>query len=206
LFSPGLLLVADGARDFNRVMNLNAAYEQVRDKLKEEFIDLGEQSLKNIARPVRVYRVTLNRSAAKTEPALALPDKPSIAVLPFNNMSGDPSQEFFADGIAEDITTLLSRLPDFFVIARNSTFTYKGRAVDTRQVARELGVRYVLEGSVQKAGQRARVTAQLIEANSGNQNRSSSTSITFSISCSRPCHLATKPLFRRRATNSGLGQ
>jgi len=89
-------------------------------------------------------------------------------VLPFNNMSGDPSQEFFADGIAEDITTLLSRLPGFFVIARNSTFTYKGRAVDTRQVARELGVRYVLEGSVQKAGQRARVTAQLIEANSGN--------------------------------------
>ena len=146
----------------------NAAYEQVRDKLKDEFVDLGEQSLKNIARPVRVYRMTMNRNTGKTEPALALPDKPSIAVLPFNNMSGDPSQEFFADGIAEDITTLLSRLPGFFVIARNSTFTYKGRAVDTRQVARELGVRYVLEGSVQKAGQRVRVTAQLIEANSGN--------------------------------------
>ncbi len=143
----------------------NAAFEQVRDKLKEEFVDLGEQSLKNIARPVRVYRVTLNRNAGKTEPALALPDKPSIAVLPFNNMSGDASQEFFADGIAEDITTLLSRLPGFFVIARNSAFTYKGRAVDARQVASELAVRYVLEGSVQKAGQRARVTAQLIEAN-----------------------------------------
>ena len=146
----------------------NAAYEQVRDKLKDEFVDLGEQSLKNIARPVRVYRMTMNRNTGKIEPALALPDKPSIAVLPFNNMSSDPSQEFFADGIAEDITTLLSRLPGFFVIARNSTFTYKGRAVDTRQVARELGVRYVLEGSVQKAGQRVRVTAQLIEANSGN--------------------------------------
>jgi TolB-like protein len=110
----------------------------------------------------------LNRNAGKTEPSLALPDKPSIAVLPFNNMSGDASQEFFADGIAEDITTLLSRLPGFFVIARNSAFTYKGRAVDARQVASELGVRYVLEGSVRKAGQRARVTAQLIEAISGN--------------------------------------
>jgi adenylate cyclase len=139
----------------------NAAYEQVRDRLKEEFIDLGQQSLKKIVHPVRAYGVRLSGSAAKAEPALTLPDKPSIAVLPFNNMSGDPVQEFFADGLAEDITTLLSRLPGFFVIARNSTFTYKGRAVDTRQVARELGVRYVLEGGVQKAGQRVRVTAQL---------------------------------------------
>ncbi len=170
LMGDGVNIAArlEGIAEPGGVLLSHAAYEQVRDKLKEEFVDLGEQSLKNIARPVRVYRVTMNRNT-KTEPALALPDKPSIAVLPFNNMSSDPSQEFFADGIAEDITTLLSRLPGFFVIARNSTFTYKGRAVDTRQVARELGVRYVLEGSVQKAGQRARVTAQLIEANSGNQ-------------------------------------
>ena len=170
LMGDGVNIAArlEGIAEPSGICLSNAAFEQVRDKLKEEFVDLGEQSLKNIARPVRVYRVTLNRNAGKTEPSLALPDKPSIAVLPFNNMSGDPSQEFFADGIAEDITTLLSRLPGFFVIARNSAFTYKGRAVDARQVASELGVRYVLEGSVQKAGQRARVTAQLIEAISGN--------------------------------------
>ena len=143
------------------------AYRQVRDKVKEKFVDLGEKELKNIARPVRVYGVPLRPTDASNEPSTIL-DRPSIAVLAFNNMSGDPSQEFIADGITEDVTALLSRLPDFFVIARNTTFTYKGRAVDTRQVARELGVRYVLEGSVQKAGQRIRVTAQLIEANSGN--------------------------------------
>jgi adenylate cyclase len=169
LMGDGINIAArlEGIAEPGGICLSNAAYEQVRDKLKDKFVDFGEQSLKNIARPVHVYGLMLNREAAKTEPALALPDKPSIAVLPFNNMSGDPSQEFFADGIAEDIITLVSRLPGFFVTARNSTFTYKGRAVDTRQVARELGVRYVLEG-VQKAGQRVRVTAQLIEANSGN--------------------------------------
>ena len=145
--------------------------DQVRDKLDFAFEDMGEQQVKNIARPVRVYRV---RATASERPntshfaaAHALPDKPSIAVLPFTNMSGDPEQEFFADGIAEDIITALSRYPSLFVIARNSCFTYKGRAVDVKQVGRELGVRYVLEGSLRKAGNRIRVTAQLVEAETG---------------------------------------
>jgi adenylate cyclase len=136
---------------------------------------MGEQSLKNIARPVRVYRVRLTSTETTPKatpsvgaPLLALPDKPSIAVLPFANMSNDPEQEFFADGIAEDIITALSRYPSLFVIARNSCFTYKGRAVDVKQVGRELGVRYVLEGSLRKAGNRIRVTAQLVEAETGN--------------------------------------
>jgi adenylate cyclase len=129
------------------------------------FEDLGERTLKNIVQPVRVYRVT---PAASTErPALALPDKPSIAVLPFQNMSGDPEQEYFADGMVEDITAALSRFSGLFVIARNSAFTFKGRAVDVRQVGRELGVRYVLEGSVRRAGGRIRFTAQLVEAATG---------------------------------------
>jgi TolB-like protein/Tfp pilus assembly protein PilF len=151
----------------------NAAYEQVRDKLKEEFVDLGERSLKNIARPVRVYM--LSRSAAKSESlapaapeeALALRDKPSIAVLPFQNMSGDPEQEYFVDGIVEDIITGLSRMKWLFVIARNSSFTYKGRAVDVKQVGRELNVGYVFEGSLRKAGDRVRITCQLIETATG---------------------------------------
>src|SRR5207248_4451207 len=104
----------------------------------------------------------------ETAPVLALPDKPSIAVLPFQNMSGDPEQEYFADGMVEEIITALSRIRWFFVIARNSTFTYKGRAVDVKQVGRELGVRYVLEGSLRKSGNRIRVTAQLVEAATGN--------------------------------------
>src|SRR5262249_39859958 len=132
---------------------------------------IGEQQLKNIARPVRVFRIRPDRVREVRqgpEPALPLPDKPSIAVLPFANMSGDPEQEFFADGIAEDVTTTLSRYPSLFVIARNSSFTYKGRPVDVKQVGRELGVRYALEGSVRKAGNRIRVTAQLVEAEAGN--------------------------------------
>ncbi len=147
--------------------------DQVEGRLDCAFGDLGEQSLKNIARPVRVYRVRPRPSrppAAETAavPAtLALPDKPSIAVLPFTNMSSDPEQEFLADGIAEDVITALSRYPSLFVIARNSSFTYKGRAVDVKTVGRELGVRYVLEGSLRKAGNRIRVTAQLVEAETG---------------------------------------
>jgi adenylate cyclase len=127
-------------------------------KLDLAFEDLGEQTLKNIARPLQVYRVATERDAeAATEPApLPLPDKPSVAVLPFANMSGDPEQEFFADGIAEDTITALSRYPSLFVIARNSCFTYKGRAVDVKRVGRELGVRYVLEGSLRRAGDRIR--------------------------------------------------
>ncbi|TMJ60257.1 MAG: adenylate/guanylate cyclase domain-containing protein [Alphaproteobacteria bacterium] len=144
-----------------------------RDKLPFDVEDAGEQLLKNIARPVHVYRIIINPARPAATPKadvsmLALPDKPSIAVLPFTNMSGDPEQEFVSDGVAEDVITALSRYPSLFVIARNSSFTYKGRSVDVKQVGRELGVRYVLEGSVRKAGNRIRVTAQLIEAGTSN--------------------------------------
>ena len=143
-----------------------------RDKVAFDVEDAGEQTLKNIARPVHVYRIIIDPSwrpaTPKREvPALALPDKPSIAVLPFQNMSGDPEQEYFADGMVEEITTALSRSRQLFVIARNSSFTYKGRAVDIKQVGRELGVRYVLEGSVRKSGNRVRITGQLIDAATG---------------------------------------
>jgi TolB-like protein len=139
--------------------------DQVRDKLDFAFEDMGEQQVKNIARPVRVYRVR-DAAVAKGPSALALslPDKPSIAVLPFQNMSRDPEQEYFADGMVEEIITALSRIRWLFVIARNSSFTYKGQAVDVTQVGRELGVRYVLEGSVRRGGGRVRITAQLIDA------------------------------------------
>jgi adenylate cyclase len=142
--------------------------DQVRDRLDFAFEDLGEQQVKNIARAVRVYRVRAVAGAVdKPSPASAEPmpllDKPSVAVLAFTNMSRDPEQEFFADGIAEDVITALSRCPWVLVIARNSSFTYKGRAVDVKEVGRELGVRYVLEGSLRKAGDRIRVTAQLVE-------------------------------------------
>src|SRR5215469_4440809 len=141
--------------------------EDAQGKLDIAFEDTGEQQLKNIARPVRVYRVRFD-GAAKMAPGLPLPSKPSIAVLAFQNMSGDPEQEYFADGIAEDIITMLSRSQSLFVIARNSSFTYKGRAVDVKQIARELGVRYVLEGSVRRGGNRVRITAQLVDALTGN--------------------------------------
>jgi len=144
--------------------------DQVRDKVDFGFEDLGEQIVKNIARPVRIYRVRdfgADSSKDAPVPALTLPDKPSIAVLPFANLSGDPAQEYFADGMVEEIITALSRIRWLFVIARNSSFTYKGQAVDVKRVGRELGVRYVLEGSVRKAGNRVRITAQLIDATSG---------------------------------------
>jgi adenylate cyclase len=148
--------------------------EQIGEKLPIGFADLGEHGVKNIARPVRVYRVEKGIEALtgasddRTRAPLALlEDRPSVAVLPFTNMSGDPEQEYFVDGIVEDIITGLSRIRWLHVIARNSTFTYKGRAVDVKQVGRELGVRYVLEGSLRKAGSRVRITAQLIEAGSG---------------------------------------
>ena len=128
---------------------------------------MGEQQLKNIAQPVKVFSVRLNSVVSAAASVLALPDKPSIAVLPFQNMSGDPEQEYFADGMVEDVITALSRFKNLFVIARNSSFTYKGRAVDVKQVGRELGVRYVLEGSVRKAANRVRITGQLIDASSG---------------------------------------
>jgi TolB-like protein len=143
------------------------AWRQVRDKIKESFVDLGEQTLKNIARPVRVYRVEMQAAPEASKPRLALPAKPSLAVLPFQNMSGDPEQEYFADGMVEDIITGLSRIKWVFVIARNSNFVYKGKAVDVKQVGRELGVHYVLEGNVRKAGNRVRITGQLVEAETG---------------------------------------
>ena len=150
-------------------------HDQVRDKLSFGFDDLGEQTVKNIAHPIGVHRVHLIEDAplaraavasAKTEPSTF--DRPSIAVLPFVNMSGDAEQEYFADGITEDIITGLSKLRWFFVIARNSSFAYKGKAVDVKRAARELGVRYVLEGSVRKGGNKVRITAQLIDAATGN--------------------------------------
>jgi adenylate cyclase len=147
-------------------------HDDVRDRLDAAFVDSGEQSLKNIARPVRVWRWFRSSNdpdiLTTTDKPLPLPDKPSIAVLPFDNMSGDPEQEYFSDGMTEDLITALARLRWLFVIARNSSFTYKGRAVDIKLVGREMGVRYVLEGSVRKSGQRVRVTAQLIEAETGN--------------------------------------
>src|SRR6516162_2556656 len=141
------------------------AFRQVRGKVEAGFVDTGEQSLKNIARPLRVYSVAAKGSAQPNErpAALALPDKPSLAVLPFQNMTGDTEQDYFVDGVVEEITTAISRVPWLFVIARNSSFTYKGRAVEVKQVAQELGVRYVLEGSVRKAGNRVRITGQLID-------------------------------------------
>jgi adenylate cyclase len=144
-----------------------AAHEQVRDRLDLAFDDLGEQQVKNIARPVRTYRVALGASSRAALPPLSLPDKPSLAVLPFQNMTGDAEQEYFVDGTVEEITTAIARLPWLFVIARNSAFTYKGKAIDVKQVAQELGVRYVLEGSVRKAGNRVRITGQLIDTATG---------------------------------------
>src|SRR6266446_9568531 len=167
LYGDGVNIAAriEALADAGGVFVSNTVHDHVRDRLPFAFEDLGEQQVKNIARPVRVYRVrdvTVAKSPAP--PALPLPDKPSIAVLPFANMSGDPEQEYFADGMVEEIITALSRIRWLFVIARNSTFTYKGQAIDVKQVSRELGVRYVLEGSVRKAGGRVRITAQLIDA------------------------------------------
>jgi adenylate cyclase len=170
LFGDGVNIAAriEALADAGGVFVSNTVHDQVRDRLPFVFEDLGEQQVKNIARPVRVYRVRdLGVAKSPSAPALPLPDKPSIAVLPFANMSGDPEQEYFADGMVEEIITALSRIRWLFVIARNSSFTYKGQAVDVKQVAHELGVRYVLEGSVRKAGDRVRITAQLIDAATG---------------------------------------
>jgi adenylate cyclase len=150
------------------------AHRQVRGKVESTLEDMGTQTLKNIAEPMRAWRVRIGPSSSPatktptgTAQPLALPDKPSIAVLPFQNMSGDPEQEYFADGIVEDIITALARFKSLFVIARNSSFTFKGRAVDIKEVGRRLGVRYVLEGSVRKASGKVRITGQLIDAITG---------------------------------------
>jgi adenylate cyclase len=154
------------------VLISNTVHDQVRDKLDFDFADLGERQVKNIARPVHVFAVRIDGEVAPVTGSadakpLPLPDKPSIAVLPFQNMSGDAEQEYFADGMVEDIITALSRIRWLFVIARNSSFIYKGQHIDIKQIGRELGVRYVLEGSVRKSGNRVRLTAQLIDAISG---------------------------------------
>nr|WP_249164653.1 adenylate/guanylate cyclase domain-containing protein [Bradyrhizobium jicamae] len=143
-------------------------YRQARDRVLSKFVDAGEQQLKNIARPVRVYCLADDPSLTTANwVAPPLPDKPSVAVLPFTNMSGDPEQEYFADGIVEEIITALSRFSWLMVIARNSTFTYKNKAVDVKQIGRELGVRYALEGSVRKAAGMIRITGQLIDCGTG---------------------------------------
>jgi len=151
----------------------NSAYEQVRDKVKETFIDLGDKELKNIARPVRAYAVKIGSEGATATPLAQPPESSgpprlSIVVLPFANMGGDPEQDYFVDGVTESLTTDLSRIANSFVIARNTAFAYKGKPLDVKQIGRELGVRYVLEGSVQRGGSRMRVNVQLIDAANGN--------------------------------------
>jgi len=144
-------------------------HEQVRNRLNCQFEDMGEHEVKHVSAPVRVYRVSVDEiGSVKTSPdLLTIPDKVSIAVLPFDNMSGDPEQEYFVDGVVEDILTTLSKIEHLFVIARNSSFAYKGQSVDIRTVGAELGVRYVLEGGVRKSGNRVRLTAQLIDCEGG---------------------------------------
>jgi adenylate cyclase len=177
IFGDGVNVAArlEALADPGGIMVSGVVHDQVRDKLSFNFEDLGEQAVKNVIRPVGVHRVHLAEQVARGKSAIAAgkmertaSDRPSLAVLPFVNMSGDTEQEYFADGITEDIITALSKLRWFFVIARNSSFIYKGKAVDVKRVARELGVRYVLEGSVRKSGNRVRITAQLIDAATGN--------------------------------------
>jgi len=178
IFGDGVNIAArlEGIAEPGGVCISDDAQRQVRGKVDFAFEDMGPQNLKNIVEPMRAWRLRMNASgspAAPIEPpvestqALALPDKPSIAVLPFQNMSGDPEQEYFADGMVEEITTALSRFKWLFVIARNSSFTFKGKAVDVKEVGRRLGVRYVLEGSVRKASGKVRITGQLVDAVTG---------------------------------------
>ena len=154
LADPGGICISDAVR------------AAVGKKLDLHYEDMGEQEVKNISEPVRTHKVVIEKAPEleSVKPALELPDKPSIAILPFANMSNDLEQEYFAEGIAEDIITALSQIKRWFVVARNSSFAYKGRNVDIREVAKDLGVRYVLEGSVRKGGNRLRITGQLIEA------------------------------------------
>ena len=172
LYGDGINIAVrlEGIADPGGILISEKVYREVEGKLDIGFEDRGEQQLKNISRPVRAYAVRAGEHSARTERLSAvppLPDKPSIAVLPFQNMCGDPEQEYFADGMVEEITTALSRFHWLFVIARNSSFTFKGKAVDIKEVARRLGVRYVLEGSVRKASGKVRITGQLIDAVTG---------------------------------------
>jgi len=174
LYGDGVNIAArlEGVAEPGGICISETVLNHTRGKIAFDVEDLGEQTLKNIAQPVQTYRVVLNSGQEPTVPQpqvsiLTLPDKPSIAVLPFQNMSGDPEQEYFSDGVVEEIITALSRFRQLFVIARNSSFAYKGKSPDIRQVGRELGVRYVLEGSVRKAANRLRITGQLIDSSTG---------------------------------------
>jgi adenylate cyclase len=172
LYGDGINIAVrlEGIADPGGILISEKVYSEVEGKLDVGFEDRGEQQLKNIAKPVRAYAVRAGAYSALTErlgTAPPLPDKPSIAVLPFENMSGDPEQEYFADGMVEEIITALSRFKWLFVIARNSSFTYKGKAVDVKEVGRRLGVRYVLEGAVRKASGKVRITGQLIDTTTG---------------------------------------
>src|SRR6195952_3287244 len=176
IFGDGVNIAArlEGIADPGGICISDDAHRQIRGKTEIAYEDMGHQSLKNISEPMRAWRARPAGAAASptpkfdpVSPALALPDKPSIAVLPFTNMSGDPEQEYFADGMVENIITALSRFKWLFVIARNSSFTFKGKAVDIKEVGRSLGVRYVLEGSVRKASGKVRITGQLIDAVTG---------------------------------------
>ena len=175
IYGDGVNVAArlEGIAETGGIALSDDAYRQVRDRIEAAWQDAGEHQLKNIARPVRVWRWLPQESPAprpvlSTDGPLPLPDKPSIVVLPFNNMSGDAEQDFFADGITEDITTELARFGELFVIARNTAFTYKGETADVTSIAHELGVHFVLEGSVRRAGNRVRINAQLIDGQSGN--------------------------------------
>jgi len=169
IFGDGVNVAArlEGIADPGGICVSARVQEDVRGTLDLPFDDIGEQHLKNIQRPVRVYRIASESKPAASPTALSLPDRPSIAVLPFQNLSGDAQQEYFADGMVEDIINGLSRIKGLFVIARNSTLSYKGRAVDVKQIGRDLGVRYVLEGTVRKIADRLRITAELVEAATG---------------------------------------
>ncbi len=169
LYGDGVNIAArlEALAEAGGIVVSQTVFDHVRGKVKLGFDDLGDRQLKNITVPVRVYRVLADGQTMSPRPPLALPDKPSIAVLPFRNMSGESEQEYFADGMVDEITTALSRFRGLFVIARNSSFAYKDRSMDIKQVGRELGVRYVLEGSVRKAAGRLRITGQLIDASSG---------------------------------------
>jgi adenylate cyclase len=166
IFGDGVNIAArlEGIAEPGGVCISDDAFRQVRDKIDVAFEDAGDQQLKNIARPVRVYRIQLGKTATKVEKVSASPNRPSIAVLPFQNMSGDPEQEYFAEGMVDEIITGLSRIKWLLVVSRNSSFIYKNKPVTVKEVADKLHVRYVLEGGVRKSGNRVRITAQLIDA------------------------------------------
>ncbi len=173
LLGDGVNIAArlEGLADPGGIYISGTVFDQVEGKLDLSFDDLGAQEVKNIAKPVRVYRVRLDETGSangvSASTALALPDKPSIAVMPFTNISNDPEQDYFSDGLTNDITTDLSKFRNLFVIAAHSTFTYKGKSVKVQEIGRDLGVRYILEGSVQRTGDRVRINAQLIDATTG---------------------------------------